>query len=99
MVTQRGAAIAVSKTMDASREYDLDYCVVEARKLISGEGKKMAQVFDVLSVNYEKRVNREQSRDENTNIFWRIGNGPSRKFRLYNPEKDGPVIHHMQYRN
>jgi len=99
MVKQREAAIAVSKTMDASREYDLDYCMIESRKLLSGEGKKMAQVFDVLSVNYEKRTGRFQRQDENTNIFWRIGNGTSRKFRLYNPETDGPVIHHMQYRN
>ena len=99
MVTQREAAIAVSKKMDASREYDLDYCVIEARKLLSGEGEAMAQVFDVLSVNYEKRVGRKQRRDEKTNIFWRIGEGSSRKFRLYNPEKDGPVIHHMEYRN
>ncbi len=95
---QREAAIAVSKRFDVSREYALDYCVGEARRLIPGPGKAMAQVFDVLSVNYEKRANRFRRMDERVDIFWRIGDGKDRKFRLYIPDEDGPVLFHMKIR-
>jgi len=94
--TQRDAAQIVARNWELNEEYDLEYCVNESRKHLDTPGKAMPQVFDVLSVNYPNRTKRSRKKDENVDIFWRIGDGENRRFRLYNPTTDGPVIYHMK---
>ncbi len=99
MVKQREAAKIVARDWKLNEKYDIDYCERKARELCSGEGKKIRQVFDVLSVNYPNRTKRERRKDENVDIFFRIGNGKNRMFRLYDSNTDGSVEYQLKIRN
>lgn len=99
MAKQRDAAKMVAREWKLNEKYDIEYCERKGRALCSGEGKAMRQVFDVLSVNYPNRIKRKKRKDENVDIFFRIGEGKDRMFRLYNPNTDGPVEYHLKIRN
>ncbi len=54
-----------------------------------GDGKKIGQSVDAMTVNHPKRVNREFGANEPADIFYRHGSGKSAELRLYE-EGDAP---------
>ena len=54
-----------------------------------GEGKKIGQSVDAMTVNHPKRVNRKFEANESADIFYRHGSGKSAELRLYE-EGDTP---------
>jgi hypothetical protein len=83
VTTQRGLVREFAKTIKPG-ELVLRNTVIEwVKSRFHGEGKKIGQSVDGMTVNHKYRVGRKFGENDLVDIYFRIGKGKNAQLRLY----------------